>query len=188
MIGPSLRTSVDDEMTSSRTSDRAPRSHTSQVLHLRASVAILGEHASPAWWPSQFFSEDFDYHISFVAPRAPYLAKLRGATAAARLRHDENTGTKAYHLFRLPTAIEAQLTDVLHQADPESLRLPTDVDSARSAIDDFGRLTGSGKSGAVEMGPIDALNATAALEDLIRIYATAFQEGPPVFPFYTAES
>lgn len=175
-------------MSSTRTPDRTPRSHTSQVLHLRASVAILGEHATPAWWPSQFFSDDFDYHLSFVAPRAPYLAKLRGATAAACLRHDENTGTRAYHLFRLPTALESQLTDVIHQAEPESLRLPMNVDSARSAIVEVGRLTGSARSGAVEMGPIDALNSTAGLEELIRTYATAFQEGSPVFPFYTADS
>ena len=151
-------------------------------------MGLLGEQAPTPWWPAHFLSPDFDYHVGFVAPRAPHLAKLRGATAAACVRHDENTGTRAYHLFRLPHLLEAQITDAATDQSVDANTLPTDSESAMSILTSFATDAPKTDGGAIKLGSIELISTSAGIGQLAGAYAAAFARQTPTYPYYAITS
>ena len=103
------------------------------VLHLRALVCALGEAADPPWWATKFMSKAGMSYLERLYPRSFFQAAVHAAGEAAAEVHDRAVGrVGAYHLFRLPEWLEAEIHAVQPSADDAYM---ADVRSSLDARD-----------------------------------------------------
>ena len=88
-----------------------PESSVSQFLsHLRFSVLASGERLPERCWSSTGLSEAGQLDLKAVFLRTSVTAAISHATLLAKSHHDDRTrATGVYHLFRLPTDLEASI-------------------------------------------------------------------------------
>ena len=156
---------------------------------LRLAVGCAGERAIPAWWKSDFCSQQSDAFLAPVFPRSLWAARIHAVSDAASRVHDEHIGVgqRVFHLFRLPESLEQPLAHLL-QDDDFSSELAAVIASDASPIthiEDMAKSTKrSSTSGPFRVGSASSLLEEATLPALAAAYRDGFADGEPVFPFF----
>lgn len=162
------------------------------TVEVRFLVASLGETAAPPWWRSEATSPVGLRMLERLFPRTAATASLQTASQAARLEHDARIGRSGvYHLFRLPSAAEATLLDLLTQPEIDSrLRQLAGID-----LDEKARLLAKiaashvlqSTEGPVYCGAVGDLRIGDALARICTAYHVGFQTNRIVYPYLTEE-
>jgi hypothetical protein len=165
-----------------------------KYFELRALVLALGETAQPAWWKTEFMNETGLRFLERLYPRTSFHAAVHAAGKAASEAHDRAVGRiGAYHLFRLPESLEAEMN-----------RLPPDLDEKyfsqfRAAVGQTERMmellaslfSGAAKTaaatGAKRIGSEKDLMSQSAFEIAASTYYNAFKQGKLAFPYFSIE-
>jgi len=164
------------------------------AFRLRVLVLALGESASPAWWKTEFMNETGLRFLERLYPRTSLHAAVHAAGKAACDAHDRAVGrVGAYHLFRLPESLEAEIYRIPPHADEI---FPATFRAAQGHADKLvavlaslcGRASGEGaSSGAKLIGTDRDLMSVAAFEEMAVAYHNSFKYGKQVFPYFTVE-
>ena len=152
------------------------------LVKLRTCVGFMGEKEQASWWSSSFFSSSGGTFLSPVFPKTSTLARVNGASGAARLVHDEHIGVgDVYHLFRLPEKMELDISQLLAK-DFTVLELITSVEVAQAALTELS--AGENTRG---VGP-HLIEGDVVDEGMIRRIASAYMHGfssrEIVYPYY----
>jgi hypothetical protein len=161
----------------------------SRLVRARFLVAALGESATPPWWRSRATSPTGQRFLARLFPRTHLRASLETATRAARLEHDGRIGRiGVYHLFRLPSPVEAMIDEHLQQATLlEQLHEIARVDSQDARLAALGVLAdaaaAAGATGPVSCGAVRDLDRSDLLGRICATYLAGFRSGRPVYPY-----
>lgn len=164
------------------------------VIHIQALVLALGESVQPPWWKTEFMSKTGMSFLERLYPRSYYRAAVHAAGKAACEVHDRAVGrVGAYHLFRLPESIEIEIYSLAPSSDDEftdffysCLEQPEKLMELLLAIS-AGEVQKSITPGPKKMGSGAALLTPEAFASIASVYQTAFKQGKPVYPYFTAE-
>lgn len=161
-----------------------------QLLRLRLLVGAAGELASPPWWRTQFCTPAGFRQLNRLFPRSALRAALESVSLAAAREHDERVGSRAVHLFRLPSHVEQRLADLL--SDPESLNqlsIPTGaLDALASDLETFaGETQHSDGSGPRNLGPASRLTRSSAIAEIAAAYGQSLRDGVRLYPYFEME-
>ncbi len=164
-----------------------------QYLHLRIAILALAEKASPPWWRSQAWSAIAKRLLQEqLFPRTYVGAALRSTAMVARLNHDASLGPLgAYHLFRLPADLETQVADS-KSLDEETMALAVSaMDGSANLLEVLRGIAGavhtSTAVGPIRCGTESDLRTPKAPGAMASCYATAFEEGSSVVPYFDWE-
>ena len=156
---------------------------------MRVLVAYLGEHDQFAWWPTSFLSSTGRRFLAYNFPRTTLSAGVQAASHAAMRLHDERIGRQgAFHLFRLPHALEREVHAQVAGRGADAF--------AASLVDRDAALTELGVLGAQEtkeaVGPIRVTTVARILHQssitkVATVYHRAFTDDAPSFPYYTKD-
>ena len=151
------------------------------LTRLRLSVLAAGEALPDKYWDSKGLSTSGQGDLVMVFPRTSLLAAMTHATELARAHHDKQTrASGVFHLFRLPTDIEA----AIHHKMIESI--PNDYDiqaNLWSEIADLPKAEASAEEGPINLNTLD-LTTTKALAKLAATYKSAMDAGLTCIPFF----
>ena len=152
------------------------------LAKLRTCVAFLGEKEQANWWSSSFLSRSGEAFLSPVFPKTVALARVNGASSAARVSHDEHIGVgDVYHLFRLPENVEHEISLMLSK-DASVLAYIATEESARACLQEL-----SGDEPAHGIGPL-LIELNVIEQSMIKLmaaaYLKAFSVNEQVYPYY----
>lgn len=155
---------------------------------LRTVIGYLGEKEQFGWWHSSFFVP----HIrSFLAPvfvKTTPLAQYSGVTAAAALVHDERIGVgQAYHLFRLPEAMEQACFRKAHHTATmnEMIAQTSDKATALAYLDQLAGSLPEDAVGPTWVGNNAAVGQPAMWVGAASLYLKGFRNNVPVYPYFS---
>lgn len=159
------------------------------IARMRIVVSYLGEKGQYDWWPSGFWAPTADAFLSPVFPRSIFIAKVNGASAAAKKLHDERIGIgRVFHLFRLPEDLEQAIHSALHSELTVEDAIP--LIASKQAAEDFlaancGSTDEVENVGPVVCGEIAELLNSSITESIASAYLSGFRRGHEVFPYLT---
>lgn len=163
---------------------------TQQLNHLallRGAVGFLGEQATLPWWTSSFCGNNGKAFLAPVFPRTYIHAQYQGVISAAALVHDDRIGVgNAFHLFRLPEAIEQALQTITR--DVHSLFLSDvmkDVDVAKQFLRENGSSAQKISQGPIKIGPLAVLRDASVWKNVAAFYINGFESHQETFPFFS---
>lgn len=155
------------------------------LLTVRLLVAALGERVDDVWWRSQFLTTTGVSIGSRIFPRRTHVAALTSTTVAARRDHDEKTGMRSFHLFRLPSAFESQLVDAANSVSEWAI--PEDVSEIVAALDELsGAVKTKFSAGPKSLGKIQELKKASSIRILASLYAESVRKSQRVYPYFEA--
>lgn len=162
----------------------------STLVHLQILVLTLGQPKHFGWWKSEFLSPTGLRYLQRIYPRDFFWAAIRSSVVAARDAHDDAIGVKdAFHLFRLPPAIENATRSI-------QMLTRTSIETEFSAmLDDQSRLLGAlealsgtaqttARIGPVRTGSEKDLAKPEIIAQVAGLYLSAFQRNVKVFPYF----
>ncbi len=158
----------------------------SGIAALRICVGYLGEKEHQNWWPSAWLSANAHAFLSPVYGKRTNVAQLHGLTESARRVHDSRIGVgRAYHLFRLPEAIERQLHDAMTEAASSLFdTFPSSAEEAESKLKALASASGQLHEGPVRVGKPSDLLEKQWLSTVAAHYLGAFQANKMTFPYF----
>lgn len=157
-----------------------------QLIALRTAVGLIGEGAIPAWWKSQAMNANGISFLEHIFPRTAHSAAAQLAWRAAQREHDRRIGAiGAYHLYRLPSALEDVISDRFLD------NRPNDIPSRDAAIELLETLADEhGAGSTASSGPVSC-GKFAATERALALMATHYLAGAndsrPVFPYFVSQ-
>lgn len=153
---------------------------TSELARVRMLVAAAGELAPSPWWRSEFATLAGRAALVRLFPRTASAAALRSVNQVARLAHDRAIGAGHHHLFSLPIAAEAAVSQIKFDLSD----VPTTFEACLAALPPPSKGQ-KAATGPVLVGqPLSALS----VERLGATYAAAFVSAHPVYPYFDASS
>ncbi|WP_137180942.1 BrxE family protein [Roseomonas sp. AR75] len=156
------------------------------VVALRLAVGLLGEGGQAGWWASAFTSPASSAFLGPVFGAKVLQARYQGLLEAARRVHDERIGVgRAFHLFRLPEALEQRLHQVALAAGDDLTAVVASPDAARAAL---GALADDGpeaRPGPTLVGTADALSDLLWVRRVAALYSAAMRGGVQCFPYFS---
>lgn len=157
------------------------------ILLVRAAVGMLGEKSQSNWWSSDFYAPASDAFLNPLFPKTKALARCNGANEAARRVHDEAIGvsSRVFHLFRLPSALEQQLHELLRE-DAVASEVATTVSSAASALEQLRTTAASvaeASQGPVALTDFNGWHKDRWLKLAAAHYVNALDQGVQCFPY-----
>ncbi len=167
------------------------KDHLVAMLKLRMAVGFLGETHQHGWWPSAFFSPSSSAFLAPIFGRTLLSARYHGVREAAASVHDRHIGTGAniFHLFRLPESIERELHGLLRESEMEReiAELTRDHASVMSYVQTTAQQIATQSVGPAYIAPAQALDTSAAWQQVAQHYLNAFRTGTQTFPFFAEE-
>ncbi|MDC0412438.1 BrxE family protein [Porticoccus sp.] len=155
------------------------------IVKLRICVAFMGEKEQVGWWPSSFLSCSGGAFLSPVFPKTSALARVNGASGAARIVHDEHIGIgDVYHLFRFPESIECDISELLAK-DASVLELISSETTAQAGL----KVLSTGKNDQ-GFGPLlieENLIGDSMIARMAAAYIHGFSSGERVYPYYRSK-
>ena len=161
-----------------------------QLLRLRLLVGAAGELTTPPWWRTQFCTPTGFRQLNQLFPRSALRAALESVSLAAAREHDERVGSRAVHLFRLPSHVEQRLAALL--SDPESLNqlsIPTGtLDALTTHLEALaGETQCIDGSGPRNLGPAGRLTRPSTIAEIAAAYGQAIRVGIRLYPYFEME-
>jgi hypothetical protein len=157
-----------------------------QLIALRTAVGLIGEIANPSWWKSQAMNTNGISFLEHIFPRTAHSAAAQLAWRAAQREHDRRIGAiGAYHLYRLPSAVEDVISDRF--LDTRANDIP-DHDAAIRLLNNLTGehvAKGAASSGPVSCGKFSATDRALALMAIH--YLAGVTDSRPVFPYFVSE-
>ncbi|MEM7559716.1 MAG: BrxE family protein, partial [Planctomycetota bacterium] len=148
-------------------------------------VAALGERVSEPWWKSQFLTPTGMNIGNRIFPRSTGVAALSSATVAARRDHDDKTGLRSFHLFRLPSSVEHQLVDVANELTDWSLPdEPSDIVQLLQEMSEGSDVKFS--KGPKSLGKVTEINKASTPRAIASLYAASIAKNQRVYPYFEA--
>lgn len=168
--------------------DGEPRMYALDLARLRAAVALLGGASGAGWWPGRSLDAVGQAVLARLFATAPLLAALGAATESVSRAHDERIGRSGvYHAFRLPTAMEADLTSALADHPDVLAYVVRDADAAHQTLHTLADGTpGDALDGPQSIGDETTIAHPDALKRLAALYLAALGAGKPVYPYVVA--
>lgn len=156
------------------------------IATLRICVGYLGEKEHQNWWPSAWLSANAQAFLSPVYGKRANVARLHGLTESARRVHDGRIGVgRAYHLFRLPEAIERQLHDAMTESENSLFdTFPSSAKEAQSKLEALASASGQLHEGPVRVGKPSDFLEKKWLATVAAHYLCAFQANKMTFPYF----
>ena len=163
-----------------------PNTLSSRFANVRIAVAIVGGDGAAGWWKSSFLSANGLAVAQYNFPRAPDVAAVTAATAAAKRLHDERIGKRrCVHLFRLALGDEILIQRATQNHRCELLNsLPKSRRDAMKVLEAEGGEVISVDAGPVQIGTTaDAFTETGLVE-LAKHYLAAFRQDLQCLPYF----
>lgn len=158
----------------------------SRIASLRLSVGLLGERDNAGWWTSGFMSPTSAAFMTPVFGVRTLQARYQGVLEAARRVHDEHIGVgRAFHLFRLPEAIEQRIFDVVQLAAPQLSEPVSSPEAAKATLAEIAGHPAEAKEGPAMMGTVDLLGDAVWVAEAAALYSAAFVAGIQCFPYFS---
>ena len=156
--------------------------HYQILAHLRLSVLACGEALPGKCWDSDGLGKTGQTDLLTVFPRTSLVAAASHAAKLAQAHHDAVTrATGVFHLFRLPTDVEASIHHELMTA------IPNDQDvqgKLWSELKDLPKFEAAAQEGPVNLGEIK-LTVAKDISKIANTYKAAFDAGLSVVPYFT---
>ncbi|MCZ0814242.1 BrxE family protein [Roseovarius sp. EGI FJ00037] len=159
------------------------------IIRLRMAVGRLGEKDHGDWWPSLWFTSNAVAFLTPVYGARTDAARYQGVIEAARVVHDNRIGVgQAFHLFRLPEALERRLHDavVRDEAWSKTGNIPSESD-AEELLSELAEPV-EANEGPVRVGSAADLESSSWVKVLAGHYITAFRSSQQVFPYFTVNA
>lgn len=158
-----------------------------RIVSLRLAVGLLGERDNMGWWQSVFMSPTSGAFLIPVFGARILEARYQGVVEAARRVHDERIGVgRAFHLFRLPEAMEQNLFDAARSGSEELVKNSSSPKAAMATIERLLNKQTTAKSGPALVGTLGALDNAEWVAEVASLYAAAFSSGDMCFPYLMA--
>jgi len=152
------------------------------LAQLRLSVLARGEALPEKCWDSGGLRKTGQTDLLMVFPRTSLAAASSHAAKLAQAHHDAVTRASGiYHLFRLPTDIEASIHQELMTAIPNDRDVQAKLWSELEGLPKFDV---SAQEGPVNLGDIK-LTLAKDISKIARAYKAAFEAGKSTVPYFT---
>ena len=152
-----------------------------QLAQLRFSVLLSGEANPDTWWDSDGLSVAGQADLRIIFPRTSVCAALSHVAELARRHHDQRTrAAGVFHLFRLPSDIEAGVHRSLVNLEQDGF---FGDDPSKVAWQDLADAAESAQEGAVDLGALD-LNKEDDIKRLAGVYKAAFDAEKSCVPYF----
>ena len=156
--------------------------HYQILARLRLSVLACGEGLPGKCWDSDGLGKTGQTDLLAVFPRTSLVAATSHAAKLAQAHHDAVTrASGVFHLFRLPTDVEASIHHELMTT------IPNDYDikgKLWSELDDLPKSEAPAQEGPVNLGEIK-LTVAKDIGKIAHAYKSAFDAGQSVVPYFT---
>jgi hypothetical protein len=154
-----------------------------QILaQLRLSVLACGEALPGKCWDSDGLGKAGQADLSTVFPRTSLVAASSHAAKLAQAHHDAVTrATGVFHLFRLPTDVEASIHHELMTAIPNDHEVQGEL---WSELEDLPKFEAAAQEGPVNLGEIK-LTVAKDISKIANTYKAAFDAGLGVVPYFS---
>jgi hypothetical protein len=153
-----------------------------EFLALRQVVAILGEISPQPWWRTTFMGDTGSSFLQRIYPTSARNAALKATGYAAAIVHDKAIGKHgAYHLFRLPTAVEnAMKNRQAHSSTIGDMR-PENILKLLCTIAQDERTVAAGP---IRIGTVADASTGRSPRKMASVYLSAFERQTTAFPFF----
>ncbi len=158
-----------------------------EIARLRLLVGYLGQRKQFGWWDCTFLDPTGLQFLATTFPRTARLAGLRSITEAACRIHDQALGRGAFHLFRLPLAIEERVEDAALEWIG-TIDLDT-LGSTEAALGNLAKVAGNhliAPAGPVQIDVERKILNRTSLTELAAHYTSAFSQGIRCFPYFAS--
>jgi hypothetical protein len=153
-----------------------------EFLALRQVVAILGEISPQPWWRTTFMEDTGSSFLQRIYPTSARNAALKATGYAAAIVHDKAIGKHgAYHLFRLPPAIENAIKN--GQVATTSIRTPEPEDSLK-LLCTIAQDERTAAAGPIRIGVVADASTGRIVRKTASVYLSAFEGQTTAFPFF----
>ncbi len=159
------------------------------ILRLRMAVGLLGEKDHGNWWPSLWFTPNAVAFLTPIYGARTDATRYQGVVEAARVVHDNRIGVgQAFHLFRLPEALERRLHDAVVRDDACSKigSIPSKSE-AEEMLSEISQPV-EANEGPIRVGSATDLESSAWIKVLAGHYLSAFRSSQQVFPYFTVNA
>ena len=159
-----------------------------KVIRLRTAIGLLGEKDHGNWWSSLWFTSNATTYLSPIYGERTDAARYQGLVETARLAHDNRIGIgRAFHLFRLPEALERRIHDSVIKENAISAAggIPGKAD-AETFLEEIAEPVDA-KIGPIRVGNAADFEGPAWTKVLAGHYLAAFKNSQQTFPYF-AES
>ena len=158
------------------------------IIKLRVAIGLLGEKDHGNWWPSLWFTSNAVAFLSPIYGERTDAARYQGLIETARLVHDSRIGVgRAFHLFRLPEALERRLHDAVMRDDAMSTAgVVQKKDDAEALLSEIAEPVDA-SPGPIRVGSAEDLEGSGWTKVLAGHYISAFRNSQQTFPYF-AES
>jgi len=157
------------------------------IAKLRCCVAFLGEKDQLSWWSSTFLSKNGHSFMNPVFPKTSFLARVRGASAAAQSVHDMHIGIgDVFHLFRLPENIEQEISQLLTNDTPSNMQDLESKEDAYSCLEGLANKESKYAVGALLLE--ENIVKPTGIQQMASAYLTAFKNNEKVYPYYKGQA
>ncbi|MBT8036117.1 MAG: BrxE family protein [Verrucomicrobiae bacterium] len=152
------------------------------LASLRLSVLASGESLPSKYWDSSGLNQTAQTDLRMIFPRTSITAAATHAEKLAQTHHDKHTrASGVFHLFRLPTNIEASIhREMIHS-------IPNDLDvqaNLWSELADLPKADTSAEEGPVHLGELN-LSKPKDIAKIAYAYKAAFDAGLNCIPYFT---
>lgn len=159
------------------------------IIKLRLAVGLLGEKDHSNWWPSLWLTSNAMAFLSPVYGARTDAARYQGLVETARIVHDSRIGVgQAFHLFRLPEALERRLHDAVFRDDATNRASAiSQQDDAEALLSDIAE-TVDASAGPIRVGSTADFETSSWLKVLAGHYLSAFRSSQQTFPYFTVSA
>lgn len=157
-----------------------------KVIKLRAVIGLLGEKDHGNWWPSLWLTSNAVAFLSPVYGERTDAARYQGVVETARRVHDSRIGVgRAFHLFRLPEALERRMHDAVTRDNAVGQAgVVNNKDDAEAWLSEMAQPVDT-SFGPIRVGSAADLERQGWTTVVAGHYLAAFGKSQQTFPYFS---
>jgi hypothetical protein len=159
-----------------------------EIARLRLLVGYLGQRKQFGWWDCTFLDPTGLQFLATTFPRTARLAGLRSVTEAACRVHDQALGRGAFHLFRLPLAIEERVEEAVPEfGESFDFSIVASKEASLTLLGEMADARITAPAGPVQVGVAKKILTRTSVGELAAHYGSAFAHGIQCFPYFASD-